>query len=140
MSVSGTTVASRSGTTAAADATKQNTTGAASLDYNAFLKLLIAQMKNQDPMEPMKSSDYVAQLATFSQVEKAVQMNDRLGALLTLSQLGQAEGLIGRTVTSADGTISGVAASAKIVADGVVAVLSDGRELQITQGVIISGA
>lgn len=117
----------------------QPAAGAAKLDYNAFLQLLIAQMKNQDPMEPMKSSDYVAQLATFSQVEKSVQMNDRLGALLTSSQLGQAEGLIGRTITSADGSISGVAASARIGSDGVVAVLADGQELTIAAGVTISG-
>ena len=137
MNISGITAASQAGT---ADATKQAATGAASLDYNAFLKLLIAQMKNQDPMEPMKSSDYVAQLATFSQVEKSVQMNDRLGALLTSSQLGQAEGLIGRTVTSADGSVSGVATSAKIGADGVIAILGDGRELPMVQGVTVSEA
>src|SRR3712207_8435764 len=35
-----------------------------------FLKLLMAQMKNQDPTEPMKSTEYMAQLATFSQVEQ----------------------------------------------------------------------
>ena len=37
---------------------------AATVDYQAFLKLLVAQMKNQDPTSPMESTDYVAQLAT----------------------------------------------------------------------------
>jgi len=123
---------------AATPAAGQTAAGAAKLDCNAFLQLLIAQMKNQDPIEPMKASDYAAQLATFSQVEKSVQMNDRLGALLTSSQPGQAEGLIGRTVTSSDGTISGVATSAGIGSDGVVAVLADGRELTLAPGVTVS--
>ena len=63
-------------------------TATPTVDYNSFLKLLLAEMKNQDPLNPMKGSEYVAQLATFSQVEKSVQINDRLGALLTSSQLG----------------------------------------------------
>jgi flagellar basal-body rod modification protein FlgD len=108
------------------------------LDSNAFLELLIAQMKNQDPLDPQKSSDYVAQLATFSQVEKSVQTNQQIGELLTASRLQQAGALIGVTVTSADGTISGVVAQAKIVQDSVVAVLTDGRELTLDSGVTFS--
>ena len=45
------------------------------MDYNAFLKLLIAQMKNQDPTEPMTSTQYMAQFATFSQVEQSIKTN-----------------------------------------------------------------
>lgn len=108
------------------------------LDYDSFLKLLIAQMQNQDPLEPMNSSDYVAQLATFSQVEQTVQSNGRLADLLTSSRLTQAEGLIGRTVTSADGTVSGAVVSARIEGDGVIAVLDGGREVRIEDGVAVS--
>lgn len=107
------------------------------LDYNAFLKLLIAQMQNQDPLEPMKSSDYVAQLATFSQVEKSVEMNKRLGAVLSAVQMQQAGALIGQKLTSADGTVEGTVGSARIVNDGVVAVLTDGREITMGPGVIV---
>lgn len=110
------------------------------LNYDAFLKLLLAQMQNQDPLEPMKSSDYVAQLATFSQVEQSVQMNTGLSALLSATRLQQAEGLIGRTVTSADRGISGVVSSARILGDRVVAVLTDGREVRIDDGVTLSGS
>ena len=113
-------------------------TATPTVDYNSFLKLLLAEMKNQDPLNPMKGSEYVAQLATFSQVEKSVQINDRLGALLTSSQLGQAEGLIGHTVTSADGSVSGVATAARISADGVTAIFGDGSELLVSQGVKVS--
>ena len=50
------------------------------VDYQSFLKLLVAQMKNQDPTDPMDSTQYVAQLAAFSQVEQAV--SDRVKEFL----------------------------------------------------------
>jgi flagellar basal-body rod modification protein FlgD len=127
-----------SGTAVGVDAKLR--TSAADLDYNAFLKLLVAQMKNQDPLEPMKSSDYVAQLATFSQVEKSVQMNDRINELLSVGRMQQAEGIIGLVATSADGTKQGVVMGAKVVDGKVVASLSSGQELTIDSTVTISGS
>ncbi len=79
----------------------------ATVDYQSFLKLLIAQMKNQDPTDPMDSTQYVAQLATFSQVEQAVQTNAKLDRILQSSALSQADTLIGRSITSADGSVTG---------------------------------
>lgn len=65
-------------------------------DLQTFLKMLTTQMQNQDPMEPMKSSDFAAQLASFSAVEQQVQtnallsaMSDRLGLADLGSWLGQ---------------------------------------------------
>lgn len=113
--------------------------GSSTLDYSAFLKLLVAQMQNQDPLEPMKSSDYVAQLATFSQVEKTVELNTRMAGLLTTVQLQQAGSLIGQRVTSADGSVSGTVASTSVGNGGVVAVLTDGREVAVGSGVKLGG-
>jgi flagellar basal-body rod modification protein FlgD len=59
---------------------------AISSDFETFLKMLTVQMENQDPLNPMESSDYAVQLATFSGVEQQVQTNDLLKALQT--QLG----------------------------------------------------
>lgn len=115
-------------------------TGKTTLDYSAFLKLLIAQMQNQDPLEPMKSSDYVAQLATFSQVEKSVEMNGRISDLLSAVQLQRAGDLIGQMVTSADGQTSGRVVAAKIVDGNVVAILAGGREIAVGTGAVIGGA
>lgn len=109
------------------------------LDYSAFLKLLIAQMQNQDPLEPMKSSDYVAQLATFSQVEKSVELNTRVSNLLATVQLQQAGSLIGQTLTSMDGQISGTVASATSLNGTVVATLEDGQQITMGSGVLIGG-
>ncbi len=107
------------------------------LDYNAFLKLLIAQLKNQDPTKPMDSAQFVAQLATFSQVEQSIAANGKLDSLLTSSALSIADAVIGRTVTSADGSVSGTVASVRITGDGPVARLTDGRELALGAGIVI---
>ena len=50
-------------------------------DYNKFLTLLTAQIQNQDPLEPVDSTQFVAQLAQLSQVEQAVQTNTQLETL-----------------------------------------------------------
>lgn len=111
-----------------------------SLDYNSFLKLLIAQIQNQDPLEPMKSTEQVAQLATFSQVEQSMQMNERLGEILATSQITQASSLIGQDIVSADGATRGKVAAVRIEADGLTAVLDGGITLPVGPGVVIGGA
>lgn len=110
------------------------------LDYNSFLTLLIAQMKNQDPMEPMASSDYVAQLATFSQVEKTVQTNQRLASLLNTGNLQLAESLIGRAVVDSVSQTGGVVVAAKVVDSGVMVLLDSGAEFMVGSGLIIGEA
>jgi flagellar basal-body rod modification protein FlgD len=82
------------------------------LNRDDFLKLLVEQMKNQDPLEPEKNSDYVAQLAQFSNLEQSQGINDRLD-LLAIQSRGQSNaqvtGLVGQqaTVKGSAVTISG---------------------------------
>jgi len=106
--------------------------------YDNFLRLLLTQMQNQDPTDPMKSTEYMAQLATFSQVEQAVKSNEKLDALLSSFALSQADSVIGRTVTSADGTVSGQVTSVRITSHGPLATLSTGHELLLGQGIVVS--
>ncbi len=110
----------------------------ATLDYDSFLTLLIAQLKNQDPTEPQDSAQYIAQLATFSNVEQSIKTNSKLDELMTSFALSQAEGVIGRTVRSSDGLFSGKAEALKIVAGGGVAVLENGQEIPLNAGITIS--
>jgi flagellar basal-body rod modification protein FlgD len=63
-------------------ATGQQTDGITS-DFDTFLRMLTVQMQNQDPLNPVDSTDYATQLATFSQVEQAVLTNDLLKSLTT---------------------------------------------------------
>jgi flagellar basal-body rod modification protein FlgD len=111
---------------------------APTVDYDAFLKLLIAELKNQDPTKPVDSAQYIAQLASFSNVEQGVKMNAKLDALMTSFNLAQAEGMIGRTVVSADGTVSGQVLAVRVTSDGPVALLDNGQQIAIGAGVTIA--
>jgi flagellar basal-body rod modification protein FlgD len=115
-------------------------TSKTAVDYQSFLKLLIAEMKNQDPTKPMDSTQYVAQLATFSQVEQSVQTNTKLDQIMQSSALSQADALIGRSITSADGMTTGTVASVTLASSGLIAVLQDGTQVPVTAGVSIKPA
>lgn len=57
----------------------------ANADFETFLTLLTAQLRNQDPLSPLDSTEFIAQLASFSGVEQQIATNDRLDALKTQS-------------------------------------------------------
>lgn len=112
--------------------------GAANVDYQSFVKLLVAELANQDPLEPVDATQHVAQLAAFSNVEQSLQINNKIGEVLKAANLSLAGSIIGRTLTSADGTASGSVAAVSIGSDGLIAMLEDGRNVAIGDGVIIS--
>lgn len=72
------------------------------LGKDAFLKLLVAQLKYQDPSSPVDSSQFMAQTAAFTQVEKLQAMAADSSASLALQQGLAASGLVGRTVSYVD--------------------------------------
>jgi flagellar basal-body rod modification protein FlgD len=110
----------------------------ASLDYTAFLKLLIAEMKNQDPTNPADPAEWMGQIASFSNVEQAIQTNAKLDAMMTSMAMSQVDGLIGRTITSTETGASGTIAAVNVLTGGSVAILTDGSEMALGEGVIIS--
>jgi flagellar basal-body rod modification protein FlgD len=117
------------------------TSSSNSVDYNTFLQLLIAEMKNQDPTNPTDSSQYMSQFAQLSTVEQATQTNQKLDSLLSSQALTQANGLIGRTVTFTDSTgatFSGQVASVSINSNGSVATLEDGTKVAVGAGLTVS--
>jgi flagellar basal-body rod modification protein FlgD len=95
-------------------------------------------MQNQDPTQPMDPTQTVTQLATFSGVEQAVQTNSILSSLLSNSSLSQASSLIGHTVTSADGSTTGVIQSVSLTSAGMTATLANGGTVTLTSGITIS--
>jgi flagellar basal-body rod modification protein FlgD len=108
------------------------------LNYSDFLKLLMAQMQNQDPTSPIDSTQWVSQLATFSSVEQSIQTNAKLDQILQTSKMSDAGALIGRTATSADGSTSGTIVAVTTSSDGMTAELQDGNTLQLNSGITIS--
>ncbi|AMR66904.1 flagellar hook assembly protein FlgD [Aquipseudomonas alcaligenes] len=80
---------------------KQETAQDKELGKNEFLELLVAQLNNQNPLEPQENGEFIAQLAQFSQVEGIEQLNTRMESLLSgyqSSQALQASSLVGRKV------------------------------------------
>jgi flagellar basal-body rod modification protein FlgD len=77
-------------------------------DYDMFLRLMTAQLKNQDPLQPLDGTEFVAQLAQFSGVEQQIKTNERLDSLLGALTRSAAEvslGFLGRTVETASSKV-----------------------------------
>ncbi|MFP5372467.1 MAG: flagellar hook assembly protein FlgD [Actinomycetes bacterium] len=74
------------------------------LGKDVFMKLLVAQMRYQDPTKPVDSSQMMSQTATFSQVEKLEQLVKQNASMLVLQESATAGALIGRTATYTDTT------------------------------------
>lgn len=90
------------GVTSSLDSMSAVATQKLNTDYQSFLKLLTAQLTNQDPLEPMDSTTFVSQLAQLSQVEQSITTNSHLEAIssqLASAGLSTDLGLIGRQVS-----------------------------------------
>jgi flagellar basal-body rod modification protein FlgD len=107
----------------------------ASVDYDAFLQLLVAQMRNQDPTAPTDSTEYLAQLAAFSTVEQGIKTNERLDALLAQGSVAQAGNLVGLTYTK--GSITGVINAVIIEENGMRLRLDNGSIVTLEAGASI---
>jgi flagellar basal-body rod modification protein FlgD len=74
------------------------------LGQEAFLELLVAQLQNQDPLDPMDNTEYVSQLAQFSSLEQMQSLNDTMSQYLSYDAIYSSSSLIGETIELSDGT------------------------------------
>lgn len=116
--------------------TSSTSQSAPTLNYNDFLQLMIAQLQNQDPLNPTDSSQFMSQIAEFSNVEQGINANSKLDQLLVNSNISQASTMIGLQITGTDGT-TGIIQSVRIDSSGSTAVLTDGTKVPIDAGVTI---
>ena len=99
-----------------------------SADKEMFLQLLVAQMRYQDPMNPTDSSQFLAQSAQFTALEKMQDVADQTAQLLSAQMAFGASGLIGKRVTwlDSDGaTQTGSVTGVTFGADGPVLAAGD---------------
>jgi len=80
------------------------------MDKNDFLKLLVTQLRHQDPMQPMNDREFIAQMAQFSTLEQMTNMSEGFNKVASLLKSNEAMGLLGKAVdvTAGDKTVSGV--------------------------------
>jgi flagellar basal-body rod modification protein FlgD len=109
----------------------------ADLDYNSFLKLLLQQMKSQDPTKPMDQTAMLAQLAQFTSVGQTIQTNTKLDTLISSSNTQAAVNLIGKTVTSLTDGTTGTVKSIEITSTGSSAILTSGSKIDLSAGISV---
>ncbi|MEE4452339.1 flagellar hook assembly protein FlgD [Novosphingobium resinovorum] len=144
-----TTVTDTTSTGSSTSSTAASTSGLLT-DYNLFLKLLTTQMTNQDPLDPMDTSEYTQQLVQYSQVEQSIQQTGKLDDILSQllsQQMSQASSYIGREARFdspvaglgdspakwtyyVDGTPASVSATIKDALGGTVATVTLDPEAQ----------
>ena len=105
----------------------QAANAAATLGKDDFLKLLVAQLQHQDPMNPTDNTEFMAQMTSYSTLEQVTNMAKSNAEMASTLTMGQSLALLGKTVTyvGEDGTTrSGVVE--KVVTEGGVAKLTVG--------------
>jgi flagellar basal-body rod modification protein FlgD len=135
------TVSATSSTAASTSTTGTNSTSskktssqlgaAAGMGKDDFMQLLIAQLKNQDPMKPMEDKEFITQLAQFSSLESMEKMTQQMEDLTGSQMLVQAATLIGKQVSArleSGEVVTGTISQVKII-DGQPTAVVNGKEI-----------
>jgi flagellar basal-body rod modification protein FlgD len=104
-------------------------------DKETFLKLLITQLRNQDPLDPVRDKEFIAQLAQFTSLETLQSIDAKLGASNDGARLQQAAALLGRQVTVADpgetDLVQGRVTSVRLASGGELLVTVNGKDYPV---------
>jgi flagellar basal-body rod modification protein FlgD len=78
--------------------TRQAAQSAFGLEFQSLLRIILTQLTYQDPLKPLENSEFVSQLAQFSQLQQTQSLNDQVTSLLAAQSATQATSLLGHTV------------------------------------------
>jgi len=137
--IAGVAAAQNTGVSSTQNTDRELETERTSLDGNnglgqdAFFKLLITQLQNQDPLNPMEDRQFISQMAEFSSLEKTEKLYSLLENKLSSNQVIDNSNLIGKEITAnVEGIeMSGIVDAVKSSNDKVLAVLDTGSEIEI---------
>jgi len=133
---SGVAATSGAGSTPASGATNatQKASAQSLAGTDTFLKLLVAQLRNQDPMQPMDDQSFITELAQFNTVEQLLNVKQSVDAQSGSQQAAEAMALLGKEITYTSTTVGGDTTSQGLVS---AVSLSNGQpQLQVGQGYI----
>ena len=112
-----------------------NTASSIQMDY---MKLLITQLQNQNPLEPMDNNEMASQLAQFSQLQQLESMNSNFASVLSTTERNYANSLIGKEISFTSEDENGIeSATSGIVnevinnADGEILLVADNHILSL---------
>ena len=136
-----------SGVNSASSASSGSGNSIADMTSQDFLKLLITELSNQDPFEPMKNKEILEQLSAIRSLESNMTMTENFQSLVNNQQLVSATALIGRAVMGTDANgelIVGLVDSVSLDASGLVLNIGDrrmaiGNVMQIVDEAILAG-
>ena len=114
--------------------TSQNAGDLREVDLNQFLQLLVTELQNQDPLDPMDNSEILAQISQIREISATDQLSDTLGSVLLGQNMATASGLIGKHVnalTEELEDINGVVDRVSVVVDPTD---QDSRSLRVHVG------
>jgi flagellar basal-body rod modification protein FlgD len=105
------------------------------LEQDAFLKLLVAQLRFQNPMSPMDGKEFLAQTAQFAVVEKLEAMGKAQAELTSWQQALAGEGMVGKQVSGKSSTgldVAGIVTGLSLTTSGPLLKLADGATLPVS--------
>jgi flagellar basal-body rod modification protein FlgD len=134
--------------TAPAQTANRGRSASPASDFTTFLKMLTTQMQNQDPLNPLDSADFAAQLATFSGVEQQVQTNQLLSNLagqFSLMGMAQLSGWVGQEARTAsdvwyDGNSVTLTPTAAPASDNLVLTVRDSAGVLVSRETVPLGS
>ncbi len=136
MQTTGITPQTSSNSSASSNSSTNNATSVSQVTSDEFLKLLVTQLQNQDPLNPISNSDFAAQLAQFSTLGGIEKLNTSFSDLLLLQELTQGANLVGKTVVfqplGQTGTQTGIVDAAD-VQDGKLQLSIGGSLIPLSQ-------
>ena len=106
------------------------------LQATDFIKMMITQLQNQDPLQPSSSDQLLAQMSQIGQLQSSTQLQDSLKGLVLQNQIGAAGNLIGRSVEGTndqDQPVTGIVDSVRVAQDGVYLELHNGQQLAMAK-------
>ena len=114
--------------------TPPNTIKSKNFDLKAedFIKMMITQLQHQDPMEPAKNEELLAQMSQIGQLQSATLLQESLKGMVMQNQIGSAGNLIGKTVQGLDDKneqIKGIVNSVRVEGDELFLELDSGKRL-----------
>ncbi len=104
------------------------------LNPQDFIKMMITQLQNQDPLQPMQSSEILSQMSQIGQLQSSTTLQTAINGLMLQNQIGSGSNLMGKSVTGLDDdnkNVSGVVKSISVVDKNVYLQLDSGSSLQL---------